>query len=184
MSIDELKDAVKKVSDNKLIETFSKGALKLTDEQINTVSFVFWLCYMAETDLNAVLLKAWDMAQKVCQFPNQEEVNQVIKDMGIDLDKLEYFSQKISLYEKMFGKIARVKLFWKLNTIRNDLSHNRIDSLTYNGESLMLRATKEKIITDYFETSLNSDFSKSKIWNSLTLEQQKQAGELTKKYLG
>jgi len=56
-SLDLFKQTIKTVSDDKLNETISKGALKLTDEQIATVSFVFWLVYMAEIDLKDILSK-------------------------------------------------------------------------------------------------------------------------------
>lgn len=181
--LEQLKRVIHQVPEEKLIETFSKGALKLDDEQIKTVSFVFWLCYMAETDLNEIIKQAWDMAQKAYPVSDQEAVNKVIKDMGFDFEKLEYFSQKIGIYEKMFGKIERTKILWKINTIRNDLSHNRIESLSYNGKRLTLRETKEQIVIDYFETSQRSDFSKSKIWNGLTAEQQKEIEKLAKGWL-
>lgn len=186
MKIEEferLKKIIKDIPEEKLIDTFSKGALKLNDDQIKTVSFAFWLCYMAETDLNSIIHQAWQMAQQVTRFPNQEEVNKVIKNMGFNFDNLEYFGQKIDLYQKMFGKTERTKLLWKINTIRNDLSHNRIDNLNYNGESLTSREAKEKIVIDYFETSFSADFSKSKVWNDLTPEEQKHIEELTDAWL-
>lgn len=180
--LEQLKKVISSISDDKLIETFSKGALKLDDNQIKTVSFVFWLCYVAETDLNSIILQAWNMAQKATQFPNKEDVNKIIKDWGFDFDNLKYFSDKIKIYEKMFGQTARTKILWKINDIRNDLSHNRINSLTYNNESLTLRETKEKITIDYFETSSNIDFSKSKIWNDLTPEEQSKVKDIFNKF--
>jgi hypothetical protein len=182
-ALDKLRKAVKEVSEDKITETFSKGALKMDGKQIQTVSFVFWLCYMAETDLNDIIQQAWDMAQKATQFPNQDEVNKVIKDMGFDFENLEYFSQKIGVYDKMFGKTARTKLLWKINDIRNDLSHNRIADLKYEGASLAEREIKEKIIIDYFETSFTQDRSKSKIWNSMTAEQQAKIEQISTDFI-
>jgi len=181
--INLFKKTIKKISGDKLIETFSKGALKLKDEQINTVSFVFWLCYMAETDLNDAISQAWNMAKQATQFPNQKAIDKIIKDMGFDFENLKYFRDKIKVFEKIFGKTERVKILWKINDIRNDLSHNRIDNLTYDSENLSLRKTKEKITIDYFETSVRQDYSKSKIWNGLKREEQDKIEKTVSKFI-
>ncbi len=39
-----------------------------------------------------------------------------------------------------------MNILWKLNDLRNDISHNRIDDLKYNGQSLFPKEKKGKII--------------------------------------
>lgn len=173
-----LKKKAREGTEVQLNETISKGALKLTDEQTGTVSFVFWLVYMAETDLNDVISEAWQLAKKTASPEVQATAKQMLEDMikgerKIDIENLEYFVDKIKVYEAMFGKNKHSKLFWKLNDIRNDLSHNRIDGLKYEGLSLSLRSTKEKVLFDYFDTMNETDSSKSKFWNSFTPEEKK-----------
>ena len=194
MDIDTLLKVMKTIPDSKLDQTFI-GALNLTEEQQGVVTFVFWLCYMTEIDLESIIQAAWANSNKF--FP--KETNDAAEKMLIDrlkgyrskdanisdvlvsiknlsdrdrttikdfvdknynskpifagVNSLPYFIDKIRVYESLFGKTNRTNLLWKINTIRNDLSHNKIDSLQYNGESLSLRSTKEKIIEDYFRTS-------------------------------
>lgn len=137
----------------------------MNDQQIGLVSFAFWLVYMAETDLNDITQRAWTLSKSF----SSPEVSKVAKEMlanmiggkkPIDIDNLEYFSDKIKVYQAMFGENDRTKLLWALNDIRNNLSHNRIEKMQYNGQSLAIRETKEKILNDYFATALAVDTSK------------------------
>jgi len=168
MNIFELfKGNIKNVSDQQINETISKGALKMNNEQIATVSFVFWLVYMAETDLNKILNESLTTTMSTLSSEVTKKVEEILKEeikgkKEIDINNPECFSDKTKIYEAMFGKTERTKLLWKLNDIRNDLSHNRINNLKYDGQLISLRKTKEKILIDYFETALQTDFSKSK----------------------
>lgn len=176
--IELLRKKAKEGTEAQLNDAISKGALKLTDEQISTVSFVFWLVYMAETDLNDAITEAWQLSKKANADPMvQAAAKKMLGDMvggerKIDIEKLEYFIDKIRVYEAMFGKNKRSKLFWKFNNIRNDLSHNRINDLKYDGANLALRETKEKILFDYFDTLKETDSEQSPFWKTLTPEEQ------------
>jgi len=181
--IDILKQIITKVSDNELNEVISKGALKLSNEQIATVSFVFWLVYMAETDLNTVISEAWSKSKQFFSKDVHQITRKMLQKMiphgrKIDVENLEYFSDKIKIFEAMFGRTSRTELLYKLRDLRNDISHNRIDELRYNGGDLSLRTTKEKILLDYFEIALEVDFSKSDFWNSLTEDEKAQIEEI------
>ena len=206
-----LLEEMKKVSDKKLADTFI-GALNLTEEQRDLVNFVFWLCYMTETDLDSSLKEAWiksnanfssetnELAQKeiaknikgyrerdidIKNFLTEEkletgkneeiiqfiEKNYIQKRIFNGVENLPSFIDKIRIYEFLFGKTKRTKLLYKIKDIRNDLSHNRIDHLSYENKSLLLRETKEQIIEDYFKTVFEGDLTKSKIWNKLTPKQ-------------
>lgn len=172
--------ALKKGSEQQLNETISKGALKMSDQQITTVSFAFWLVFMAETDLNDITKKAWTLSGLFYSPEETTKAKLILTEMvggkrSIDIDNLEYFSDKIKIYQAMFGENDRTKLLWKLNTIRNDLSHNRINELQYDKHPLFERETKEKILTDYFATALASDISQSEFWNSLSKTEQDKA---------
>lgn len=177
MDIEELKKTIHEGSDTQLNEAISKGALKLETSQIATVSFVFWLVYMAESDLNDVLRTSWDATSKFfTPEVNALAEKQLLDGVGggrkININQPEYFSDKIKIYEAMFGKTERARVLWKLNDIRNDLSHNRIDALSYNGQELAKRETKEKVLIDYFRTALDTNVSTSPFWTSLTDEEK------------
>lgn len=157
--IESLKLMMKEASDELFNDTISKGALQLNDNQIQTVSFVFWLCYMAEIDLNDVIKQAWQ--QSITLHPEFDESVQKIllktfsKKDEFNIDDLEYFVDKIKVHEAVCDDDL-TKILWKLNGLRNEVSHNRIDKLEYNGQSLFLRETKENILLDYFEAMKNN----------------------------
>ena len=173
-----LKSKVKEGSEEQFNNVIAKGALKLSDEQIATVAFVFWLVYMAETELNAATSQSWAIVEKFAPQGVKEMVADRVQELAggrrkLDLKNLEYFSDKIRVYEALLGDNKLKRLLWKLNDIRNDLSHNRVSNLSYDGEPLSLRSTKEKILIDYFDAVLNSDVTASDIWNSLSEDNKK-----------
>lgn len=171
-------DALKKIIDNagsqELVETLSKGALKLDQDHINTVQFTFWLVYMAETDLNEVIQEAWKLATSTSDQTVIDATKALLQEgvkgeKEINLDNLEYFADKIKIYESFYGKDSRTKLFWKLNDIRKDLFHNRLDALTYNDEDLNDIDVRRKLLKDYFETALeDKDWTQSDFYKGLS----------------
>jgi hypothetical protein len=63
-SIEDLKKIIGATSDDRLNFAISKGHLKLSDDEIGTVSFLFWLCYSAEIDLDAAIKIPWEIISK------------------------------------------------------------------------------------------------------------------------
>jgi len=157
--IEQFKIIAQNASDEKFNETISRGILRLSDNQINTVSFVFWLCYLAETDLNDVVKGSWQKVSSNSSDILKDKALEILvkkmyngkKDKKIDFNNLEYFIDKIKVYEMAVGKNKSVEMLWIINGIRNDLSHNRINELQYKKESLFLRETKNKLLIDYFQ---------------------------------
>lgn len=185
MDIEAFIKIMKKVPGKKFNETISKGALHMTDKQINTVSFVFWFCYMAETDLESILIEAWQKSSQSFSTKVNKQAKKTLKEMvfgkkdlelnnflkkispeiatkitstikqnyipkrDFDIENLEYFSDKIKILEAIVGENEQTKILWKINTIRNDISHNRISTLKYNSKNLSLRKTREKLLVDY-----------------------------------
>jgi len=177
MSLEKLNQLIDEASEERMAEMFSKAALELSDEQINTVSFCFWLVYMAESDLNAAISESWGNATLDNTPEARAELLHVLQQFipgkkELDPDNLEYFNDKILLYEGLVGSDVRSQLFRKLKAIRNDISHNRIDTLTYNEQSLNLINVKKQLARDYFTTALaEKDLSKSPFLNSLNEEE-------------
>ncbi len=176
--LEKLKIIIDSSDSGGLVDTLSRGALKLEDDHINTVQFAFWLSYMAETDLNDVIKEAWEMATKNAD-PSLIEVTKKVLQEGIrgekelDPENLKYFSDKIKLYESFYGKDNRTKLFWKLNDIRNALSHNRLDKLTYNENNISDISVRRQLLKDYFETAMeDKDWTQSDFYKSLTPEER------------
>lgn len=172
-------------TDEQLRDFIPKGALLLSEEEINTVTFGFWTVFMAEKDLNSVIQMAWSslLAEtseeelKECQSLLTNLIGQsstecpncghIILGREVNVAEPEYFSDKIKIVQALYGKNRRTEVLWKLNDIRNDISHNRIDRLQYNKNNLSLRSTKEQLIKDYLESAFEFDMSKSKVWDAL-----------------
>lgn len=192
--LDKLKEVIKSLSDKKLSQVISQGALKLDEDTTDTISFVFWICYMAENDLMDMEKKAWKITKTVSPTSTDAEVLRIAKEeYDIPLHKIDpddkdyveqaiYFSDLIKIKEKLFGKTNFTKLLRKINDIRNDLSHGRINELKYNNESLFLRLTKEKLIIDYFTYILETNKDDSPIWQKLSPEEKEEIENKLDKY--
>lgn len=178
MNIEALKKVIKEGTEQQLNDTISKGALQMDGNEVATVSFIFWLVYMAETDLNSVIQNAWERSGRLFSPEVRMEAWRMLQEMipgnkELDPNNLEYFSDKIKVLEGLFEESERTKLLWKLNDIRNDLSHNRIRELQYEDKSLYDRSTKEKVLIDYFKTSGPLDFEDTEFWKSLSEKERK-----------
>lgn len=177
--LDILKNQIDTYDFCQLAATISSGALQLNQEHVHSIHFVFWLIYMSESDLNDVLKESWESAiagaDETVVHEMIQTVNEAIQGKKkIDPLNLEYFSDKIKFYECFFGTDNRAKLFWKLNDIRNDLSHGRINALTYNGESLNELDTCKKLLKSYFDSVYEEkDWTKSMFYKNLSDEERK-----------
>lgn len=99
-TVNQVKEMLKNVPDKKLNEAVTKGVLKLSDEEIDTLMFVFGLCFMAERDIGAVLLEPWaklsatDSAETVARakeilndfLSREKEGNQKLEDVLKDIE--------------------------------------------------------------------------------------------------
>ena len=184
MIIEQLEGVIKN-KDNPLDEIISRAALKLDKNIITTINFIFWLCYMAEQDLDYCLQASWKLSKVA--YPVDKEISKLLLDKykikieKIDPDVENYlpnkitFGDRIAIYESMAGKTDSIKMFWKLKKLRDCISHGRIDGLKYNNNNLYHRETQERLLLDYFNLQLNNNnLSKSKIWNDLTEEDKKE----------
>lgn len=152
--IEWLKSVIMSAPNDRFNTIITKGILDLDDNKIETVSFIFWLCFLVETKLEELIKEAIS-AHK---FLLSEEVKQVlIKDYGVDFSKLEYFRDKIKIYEIAVGKNKFSELLWKINQIRNAISHTRIGELKYEKEDLFMRKTKEKLLIDLMMLMVNQN---------------------------
>lgn len=136
--IQRLREVIKKATDDKLNTVITKSLLGLDNNQVETVSFVFWLCYLTETKLEECIKEAVSQNKELLT----EELVQLIRDNHkIDFNNVEYFGGKIKIYESTVGKNKFSKMLWKINNIRNDVSHTRTLTLKYKSQDLFLRET-------------------------------------------
>lgn len=119
-------DDLKKLDMGRLL---IKEKFKLSENQFEAVEFVFWISYMLERDLEAII-KDVEKARML----NLE--NPMLEAM---LDKL-HFGDKISLIQKHYATEPDDKnfnsLLWKINDLRNSVAHGRFDELKFGGHEL------------------------------------------------
>ncbi len=174
--VEDVKKMIGGVSDDKLNSAVSKGALKLSDDQINTVSFVFWLCYLAERDIGFVISESWKKLAEMFGVeaikPAKKFLTEYVfgKDKEKDIENLDFLTEKIRVYQGCHGSNNVTKILWEINRLRNDVSHGRIDALIYAERSLLLREVKEKLLIDYMEAVNNPDHSKPTFRDDLKLD--------------
>lgn len=208
ITLEELKKLATEVSDDLLNKSFLKGGLKLSDEEVNTLSFAYGLCYLAERDIGEMIPSVLETLTKseppevverlktilneylnreVAQVPELEdalkdvdqgkanEIRRVVRGRydrkpTIKVEKLRTFGEKIFAYEQLFFENNVVQVLREIKKVRNDISHvSTIEELSYKGESLMLRKTKEKALIEYFEAVFNPDHSHSDFQTNVKL---------------
>jgi len=143
----------------KFYSLIPKGYLKLNDQQIETVSFVFWACHLAEIQMDTLIKQAWDLAEKTFSKDEtdtaQKFLDKKIKDKfskrarNIDIKNLEYFGDKIKVINTLSGDTDYTNLLWTLKNLRDDISHTRINELQYKGKSLNNSKTQKALLIDY-----------------------------------
>jgi len=189
----ELKNVLKLATDKQLAQIISHGVLKLTDAEVDTISFVFWIIHIAERDLYELMVIAWNstknkLSTDVATIQYIRE-NYKIKNEIIDPTDPKYspnditFTDRVDIYQKICGSTKLTKLLWELKDIRNDLSHGRVKNLKYNGESLYLRETKEKILLDFINSLTNNDWQNAAFWNNLTEKEKEDMRQKTKQLM-
>jgi hypothetical protein len=173
--LDEFKKIVNEADSERMTEIIPVAALELPVEQIETASFVFWLVYMAETDLNDVIVEAWKSAIEGSSDEEVQELKNIINtasesNRSLDPMNLTYFIDKVFLYQTLFGKDERTVILWQLHEMRNHISHNRIDQMQYLGNSLIDLDIRKQILIDYMESMLlEKDLTQSPLFKSLSL---------------
>jgi hypothetical protein len=106
------------------------------------------------------------------------------KKQEFNIENPEYFIDKIKVLQAFYGSITRTEILWILNSLRNDISHNRIDGLAYKGKSLQERSAKEELLLDYFKTSDSVSILSSNFWKSLSPQEQANIEAQYKKITG
>ncbi len=114
ISVEDLKKIFPKVDDEKFVSAISKGVLKLSDTQIKTITFVYFMCYWVESDLNAVITDPWKEIYKT------ESTEEVIK-------------AKKSIERYCFGeKKSDLKLMEILKKLPGPIAKDILDTISDN----------------------------------------------------
>jgi len=114
--------------------------LKINDDDIEAVEFIFWFVYFIERTAQDMIISA------ECGVGARREAIQKM------VDKLN-FGDKISIVSDLYVKNPKkdilIKLLWKVNNLRNDIAHGRFNDLTYGGHHLSDPKGQLKIVNDF-----------------------------------
>ncbi len=197
---EDLKERLKQAPDEKINRLIWQGILKLNPEEAEVVSFVFWLVYLAESELHQASSFAWKSATKDADLEVVSATEQALIDQidpgkkccpvcshkfiarEMHLENLDYFSDLIKLDAIMFKYEDRTTFLWKLNGLRNHLSHRRLDKLIYENQNLRERPAKEMLLLDFAKHLIFRDGIVNKI-DSLPEDYRLELSDAVKKIL-
>ena len=173
-----------------------KTMLGLSHEEIYTIQFAFWFCYVVEHDLNTALQQGLRNMESV-MGKTPEEVANFIKEgfeirwERVDPDDPKYdpesitFNDRIDIVEKIRGRSDHTRFLRKIKKLRNDISHGRIYRLTYEGQDLSNNDTKKQLLFDYLKQLLGMENMESEggMINKLTKEENARVEKLYREWL-
>ena len=167
-NLENVKSYLSRFSDKDFSIFITKKILELSDSEIATTQFAFWICYEIEQTLDNFLRSSFKQTEELMGKTPEEIIDfvkkvyqikfEIVNDESPKYDPINIcFNDRIDILEKMFGINNYTKFLRKIKSIRNDLSHGRIKNLSYENESLNLKKTKEKLISDYLKQMVSFD---------------------------
>lgn len=112
-----------------MVRLLIREKFKLSENQFEAVEFVFWISYMLERNLEAIIKDVEKARMLHLENPMLEAM----------LDKL-HFGDKISLIQKHYATEPDDKNFisflWRINDLRNSVAHGKFDELKFGGYEL------------------------------------------------
>lgn len=123
--------------DKDIAKTFVKERFNLSEEQFRAADFVFWISYYIEREAEDLIIEP-----EVHIGARRESIELMVSKL--------YFGAKIELIEKLYSssKDPFIKLMRKVQTLRNDVAHGRLNNLEYGGFPLHDNRGKIKMIGD------------------------------------
>ncbi len=183
LTVDQITEMLKKVPDKKLNEAITKGVLKLSDDEIDTLLFVFGLCYMAERDMETVLTKPWkklaqifsiESVQKAKELMNnflseEKSGDPTLEDTLVDIDPIKAESIRAIVTARYRPKsildLDKLKTFGeKIRAYRTIFSNNNVAEILWVLKELRDDLSHGRIHTlQYGGVSLMERIAKEKI---------------------
>ena len=120
-----------------------KKRYSLTDSELDTVDFVFWISYFIERTAEELIIEP------------QVLVGAPRKTMESVVNKL-HFGEKIKVIEELYisTKDTFIKFMRKVQDMRNDIAHGRFNNLKYGGYDLSDNRGKIKLVAELRDSLL------------------------------
>jgi hypothetical protein len=143
-----------------------KAMLNMSLEEIYTVQFAFWFCYIVEKDLDTALQESFRRMESVAGKTPVSELRFIKETYGIDFRKVDQtnpkynskditFNDRIDIVEKIRGTSDHSEFLREIKEIRNALSYGRITDIKYKGKSLKDNEVKKNLVKDYIKQALS-----------------------------
>lgn len=188
-SLPDFSDVLSKYTNEDFATLIPKTMLNISDEEKVSIEYVFWFCHIVERDLADVLTGAIKFINETKGSMSQELSAFVLEKydlkMGkVDPDQPEFDIKKITFGDRIYfiqqlrGESEYTKFLWEIKNLRDDISHVRIETLYYKGESVLDKKVKAKMLTDYI-TFMNKadDESNGGFIATMTEEEKKEVEE-------
>lgn len=163
--VERLEELVNADYDGKIYSLIPKGILRLDDQQIATVSFVFWVCHLAEVNMHTLIKHAWDVVEKAFSKEDSDAAQKLLderikdkfskKGRKIDVKNLKYFGDKVKVINTLSGNTDYTNLLWILKDLRDNISHTRINDLQYKNRDLNDLKVQKTLLIDYVRAMEN-----------------------------
>ncbi|MES2930999.1 MAG: hypothetical protein V4665_04440 [Patescibacteria group bacterium] len=141
-TLDDLKKIFPSKTDQELVDALSKGVLKLSQPEIETVSFIFFLSHIAERDMDHVLTSPWKVLAQI-GTPEQIKIAKGILNAHMTKNKFTEPPLEEVLKEIPSGQAEKIRAVVE-NRYRDKSSLN-IDKLeTFGDKILAYEAIKSK----------------------------------------
>ena len=122
-----------------------KERFSLSEDQINSVEFVYWISFWAEKELHKDILEI--------------ETNLGARSVAMEsvLNKL-HFGDKIKVMKEIYisdtKKDPYLEIYNKINNLRNAVAHGRYEELKYGGYELHEFKGQLKLLSDFRNAAL------------------------------
>lgn len=132
--------------DKDIAKKLVKGRFSLTEEQIETVDFIFWIAYFVERESENLII-----------YP-EVQVGAREQAMEVLVDNLT-FGGKIKVIEELHTgkKDPFIKLMKVIQKMRNKIAHGNFNDLRYGGYSLSDNRARIKLLANFRDTLLKKN---------------------------
>ncbi len=129
-----------------------KTRLKLSDEQVDAATFIYWLTCLAESLIAMPSAEALGRIAERGGFKNGKTIFEfMFYEMNFG-SKMKVLKRNIELQELDYNRYKRLFSFLEqLNSLRNPIAHYKLSELKWKGELIEKIETREKILKEFIE---------------------------------
>lgn len=131
-----------------------KEVLEITEEQVQAVTFIFWLTCLAESLIAKPSAKRWGEIAKNGGYEHGETlIHFMFYEMSL-VSKMKVLKKQIELMGMKQEDFKEFLAFLeRLNSLRNPIAHYKFEDLKWKGESLENPEVRERVVEEFYAMS-------------------------------